>query len=80
MAMIERNIILRDRIAMGEFLPQGLFGAGDQCRNNPKWPFFVGDPVCLVRFEGKLMLDVCAVPLCAKSNLISACVLIRSDR
>lgn len=53
--------------SFGDFLPQNLLGEENQCRNNPRWPFLVSQPVCLVAhpLSGRPVLDICAVPFCA---------------
>lgn len=54
-----------------QFLPPHLFGNRDQCRNNRRWPFRVADPICVVEHSasGRLIFDLCSVPLCARKLL-----------
>lgn len=48
------------------FLPSGLFGEANQCRNNRRWLFYTTDPVCPVWHSDSkgVILETCLVPQC----------------
>ena len=59
--------IMYVEIATKKFVPNGLFGKRNQCRNSKRWPFASPDPICPVwdPKRNSSTLEACLVPQCS---------------